>query len=199
VTRIPRYMWFLKEMVKQTKQEEEASENLLKAYEAMKNVMNYINEYKLQKENNAKLSDIQSALGGYKQKIVVPGRTLIREGLLQKAESDGKKPIPMKFYVFNDLFLWAEEKGPTSYKFKDSVPIHQLLVKDITDLKYAFQVKRLDKKKVYTIFCKSEPEKNLWVGDLKKIIDEVSLKQDKSAQLAKALQLQEFMKEQTKL
>jgi hypothetical protein len=59
----------------------------------------------------------------------------------------------------------------------------------------AFQVKRLDKKKIFSVYCKSEPEKNLWVADLQKIIDEQTQKQDKASQKAKELQMQEFLKE----
>ncbi len=69
VTRIPRYMWFLKELMRHTKQEEEASDPLLKSYEAMKSVMTYINEHKLQKENTAKLQEIEKSLTGYKVKL----------------------------------------------------------------------------------------------------------------------------------
>ncbi len=63
----------------------------------------------------------------------MPGRTLVREGLLQRAEKD-KKPVSMIFYLFSDCMMWAEDNGK-SFKYKDQVPMHQLLVKDIPDMK----------------------------------------------------------------
>jgi len=191
VTRIPKYMWFIKELIKLTKQDEEASETLLKAYDVLKLVTQHINEVKNQKENTSKLQEIESCLHGYKNKINVSGRILIREGILQKVEKENKGE-PRKFYLFSDMLMWVEEKRDSKFQFKDSIPIYQILVKDVPDLKYAFQIKRLDKKKVFAIHCKSEPEKNLWLADLKKIIDEVTIKQDKTAQMAKQLQMQEW-------
>jgi len=54
-------------------------------------------------------------------------------------------------------------------------------------------MKTIDRsKREYKIDCKSETERNEWIKDMKKIIDEVTLKQDPSIKKTKQLVLSEW-------
>lgn len=59
-------------------------------------------------------------------------------------------------------------------------------------MKGAFQLKDMTEKRQYTVICKNEYEKNEWFRDLKKTVDEATLRQEKSIQVAKQLLLQEW-------
>ena len=53
-------------------------------------------------------------------------------------------------------------------------------------------MRRLESKRDYRFICDTEAERNLWVTDIKKAVDESTLKQDKVTQKAKELQYKDW-------
>lgn len=70
-----------------------------------------------------------------------------------------------------------------------------LSTEDIAGHLNGLQILRMDTRRVYTLLCKNEFERQEWVKDLTRVVEEVEQKQDRSVQKAKEMMMQEWCKQ----
>lgn len=67
--------------------------------------------------------------------MIVPGRVLLREGVLQRVDEKGKKSENRILYLFNDMLIYAEEATVGRNNVKEVIPAHLMLVREHLELK----------------------------------------------------------------
>ena len=189
--RVLKYPLFFNDLLKSTTAEDPARSSIQNAASHCEGLAKYINDHKNQKENRDKLQEIDKSLTGSKNKINGPSRIFMREGQVQFYKEKRKKAKPIRAMLFNDMLLFAKEKGTNSYSFKESFPTHSLLARKHASEIDEVEFKCIDKRS-FSIIFKSEYEQKQWLTDIMKVIEEQTLKQDRSVQTAKALLLQDW-------
>jgi len=125
VQRIPRYILLLSDLIKHTSSDHIDYDDLSDALEKIKHVAEFINESKRDSENMMKLNQLQSQLLNKAEKklekLSVPGRSLIKEGIVHNQKKD------YTIFLFNDLLLHVSKKK-NGYKIKNNVPLKGLTV-----------------------------------------------------------------------
>jgi len=140
VQRICKYPLFFKDFLKVTKTDENCYEILKKAYDSLEAVAIYINDYKRDKENKAKLKEIQRKVRGFK-KIDIQGRFFHRESSLLKLKPNGKSQ-ERKVYLFSDILLYVKEKSSNNLAFRGDIPLQLAVFRDHPTIPNTFQMKK---------------------------------------------------------
>ena len=154
VQRLPRYLLLLQEIIKAEDQrrasQPDASSGLfthypqgyadiLTAREKISRIADAINSSLHDKETAAVVAHLQSLFehDSHFVPFATPTRVLVKQGLLRKINETRRNAVFgasswYHFFLFNDLFLYAEERskmgGTVRYKLKNTVPLLDLTV-----------------------------------------------------------------------
>lgn len=181
VQRIPRYSLLLQSLLEHTNEKSNEYRVLVQAEVALQKLAKLMNQKIKDHENALELLQIQSQLIGFRENLLVPGRTLIKRGALNKVCR--KSVSQNQFFLFSDILLYATAapftKRPTAFLFKRQLDLRLCAVeanpppflnasKDgcVTDLRFHI----LSCEKSFAVVCSSAEEKAEWVAELTKAI-----------------------------
>eukprot|EP00096_Caligus_rogercresseyi_P008821 TRINITY_DN2857_c0_g1_i2.p2 TRINITY_DN2857_c0_g1~~TRINITY_DN2857_c0_g1_i2.p2 ORF type:complete len:582 (-),score=238.73 TRINITY_DN2857_c0_g1_i2:2130-3875(-) len=182
IQRIPRYKLLLEDLLKNTSPNHPDRTDLTKALLEIEGVARYIDNQIGEHENARKTLDIQKSLLRGLPKILKPGRTLLKTGLLMKVpRSGGGNGIQRFFVLFNDTLLYCKVKG--SHTHLHLPKPNSLECCCLLPLKHA-KVETIVGNGVFKVTCKREElilysaegpaEAEAWVEALKKTIGQLS-------------------------
>ncbi|KAM9967795.1 hypothetical protein ACTFIW_001882 [Dictyostelium discoideum] len=193
VQRVCKYPLLIRELIKTTPQDSKSYENLINAQSKIESIVFAVNEKKREFDSQMKMLDIQNGIiesGDTTTKILSPSRKLIKEGSIQSWGSTiptGTRDFIFKkknkegyYYLFNDLFLYAEIKNDNSIKVKSEIPFEHSVICDTLLDNCAFDIKN----------------KNLWCMFSLETLEEKQLifKEIESQMLSYQGLLQEYQK-----
>jgi Ca2+-binding EF-hand superfamily protein len=121
VQRLPRYVLLLRELIHRTDQKHYEYESLTTALMKVEAMANAINEHKRKSEAMTEVLSVQTTLQGSLQ-LMTEERSLINQGHAT-IFVDGEPGRKGQVYLFNDLFLWADE----NLQVKGSSPFPKML------------------------------------------------------------------------
>ena len=143
-----------------------------------------------------------------KQKINSPRRLFKKEGTLTLQLTKGSRGHAFKFWLFNDILVYATEKNSQHFDFKEAIPLYVIIVRSLnvnskttpssptinknSNIDCMFQIRRTDDKKTYTLTSKSEYERDEWVKVLMGLVNEWTAKQDHTSRVTKQLYMQNW-------
>eukprot|EP00732_Lithocolla_globosa_P002090 Lithocolla_globosa_v1_NODE_1257_length_2727_cov_5.577470.p1 type:complete len:892 gc:universal NODE_1257_length_2727_cov_5.577470:2684-9(-) len=103
VQRIPRYLLFLRDLIKKTETDHVDYPLLAESLQVVERVAEYLNNFE---GSLQKILELESRLSGIHGTIVSASRALVREDVFLTLESESRT-----FWLFNDLLLAADRKG----------------------------------------------------------------------------------------
>ncbi|GAB6025669.1 LD03170p [Chamberlinius hualienensis] len=113
IQRVPRYKLLLEELIERTPCESEEYRVLLDAAQKIGDVTDSINECLRERENIQYMLTIQQRLTKNRPRIVIPGRKLVKEGVLRKVSKNGTVDHRRIFFLFNDMLMYCKRRGET--------------------------------------------------------------------------------------
>jgi RhoGEF domain/SOS1/NGEF-like PH domain len=172
--RICKYPLLIREVLKHTPDDHVDAVPLRSTQDKLQAVTRQINQTKRQFENREKIESIARSLEGLKgQKLQQPGRVFYREGVLQKVNPKGKVQS-RHFYLFSDILIWAKKQAVgNKASFKGVLYLDLAVVRECQDKRgaHAFQIVRMDTKKIYTLLAESDELKRAWMKDVGRIVN----------------------------
>ena len=166
IQRVTKYPLLLRELLSSTPNTFPDYKQLEKANEKIKVLVANINEKKRKLETNRKVLEIQNTIDNLPFTLVQPHRSYINEAEFFKI-SKGKK-LKRKFWLFNDIFLFAVPKmlGNPPFEYKGMVNLDKVTIQEGEN----FNIEILDsqtKEMIITFACNSSVEKQKWLALLK--------------------------------
>uniref|UniRef100_A0A1A9W8M5 Protein vav n=1 Tax=Glossina brevipalpis TaxID=37001 RepID=A0A1A9W8M5_9MUSC len=177
--RILKYHLLLDKLVKETSPMHEDYRSLERAKEAMIDVSQYINEVKRDSDHlviiqKVKDSIIDLHLPQNGNDLLLYGRLLLDGELHIKAHEDQKTKLRYAF-VFDKILILVKplnaKAGDMQYRFRDSHNLNEYRVEQShsrrtlgrdTRFKYQLLLARKSGKTAFTLYLKSEPERDKW-------------------------------------
>ncbi|KAJ3439779.1 faciogenital dysplasia protein [Anaeramoeba flamelloides] len=170
VQRLPRYELLLRELLDSTEENHEDFLPLSEAYEKITLVNKHVNEAVYKRENQKEIIKLQKKFNSSKLKdLITPSRLYIAKGPLMKISR--KKSLERHFFLFSDLLIYATVSG-TGYKLHNKFDLSNVRVEDVPDgdeIKNAFAI--ISEKKSFTVYAKTNEEKQKWLLGLTKVIE----------------------------
>ncbi|XP_049829803.1 putative protein tag-52 [Schistocerca gregaria] len=114
IQRVPRYRLLLQEVLSYTPKSHKDYAALVESLSAVEEVAKHINNLMREQENMERMVRLQNSLVGGLPQIVVPGRRVLKEGLLMKVSPQGKSAHPRYFILFNDMLMYCKIKRPNT-------------------------------------------------------------------------------------
>lgn len=156
VQRLPRYRLILEQLLLHTPSAHHDHQDLTKALILVEQVVKFVNEKVREYESFFELIEIEKSLVGYTDRLVSPGRILVKIGNLMKVCR--KNHQMRRVFLFSDLILYASEGFEEGrYLFHKSISLEVCSVEDAPDLygiKFAFKL--VSSIKSFTLYaCKS--------------------------------------------
>ncbi|RZF48023.1 hypothetical protein LSTR_LSTR002089 [Laodelphax striatellus] len=111
VQRVPRYRLLLRELAEHTVMESNERKSVEHALRRIEEVTEFINSQVNQQDNVQRLMQIQMSLAGGKPSIILPGRTLVKEGVLMKVADNEDKGKPRHFVLMSDALMCCKLKS----------------------------------------------------------------------------------------
>lgn len=169
-TRVCKYPLLLKEIEKHTFDDHPDKQAIKKALVAMEELLAKVNEATKESQNLQELYQLEEKFVGAPEKLkfLVPGRKIVREGILTKISNN--KASSRYFFLFNDMILYAKyHQSKSKYEFRGVIPLRSCQIEDTPDTneyKFAIKVTRTLPDKVYLIICPNIGEKRGWLAEL---------------------------------
>lgn len=107
IQRIPRYRLLLQEVLSHTTPFQQDYYTLRSALQEVEGTARHINGLVQEQENMEKMIQLQNSLHHRRPGIITPGRKFIREGVLMKVSSNGRRPLPRYFILFSDMLIYC--------------------------------------------------------------------------------------------
>lgn len=107
IQRIPRYRLLLQEVLSHTTPFQQDYYTLQSALQEVERTARHINGLVQEQENMEKMIQLQKSLHHGRPGIITPGRRFIKEGILMKVSSDGRRPLPRYFLLFSDMLIYC--------------------------------------------------------------------------------------------
>eukprot|EP01117_Protostelium_nocturnum_P016885 TRINITY_DN6766_c0_g1_i1.p1 TRINITY_DN6766_c0_g1~~TRINITY_DN6766_c0_g1_i1.p1 ORF type:complete len:874 (-),score=290.31 TRINITY_DN6766_c0_g1_i1:43-2664(-) len=170
VQRIPRYIMLFEDMLKNTNNDHPDYPSVQEVLRATKETANFLNEAKRKAENTTRVVKIQETLSGGVE-IVKEGRSFVREGTVVLHTKKGSEYA--HFFLLTDILLHTVQKKQ-KFKVHSTVPLSELTVVDVADtpdLKNAMKFSWPSHKEVITLSVSTQTEKNMWIKDLKDVVE----------------------------
>ncbi|KRX83628.1 Telomere length regulation protein TEL2 -like protein [Trichinella sp. T6] len=133
IQRIPRYKLLLEQILKlldnSSRQHLQISKLVQQIGALAETVDSCIEEF----ENSAKIIAVQNMLDGCAPKLVMPGRKLLKEGLLNKMSSSNSGFRHRMFWLFTDIILYAKPamKKKNRYQCCCILPLRHCMIERI--------------------------------------------------------------------
>ncbi|KAJ1981552.1 hypothetical protein H4R34_002021 [Dimargaris verticillata] len=174
IQRLPRYRLLLAELVQHTPSDHVDYPLVTKALAVVQDVANFVNDMIRQHDMHMAMVTVQRCLMGFTEKLIVPGRKLIKRGPVKKICR--KNHQPRELFLFTDILIYASPALlENTFNFHRKLPLEECTVIDVPDspaalVKNVFQIYSRDKSfGVYTDTARSKQE---WVGTLHRVITE---------------------------
>lgn len=107
IQRIPRYRLLLQEVLSHTTPFQQDYYTLQNALQEVERTARHINGLVQEQENMEKMLQLQKSLRHGRPGIITPGRKFVREGILMKVSSNGRRPLPRYFILFSDMLIYC--------------------------------------------------------------------------------------------
>ncbi|XP_045544447.1 FYVE, RhoGEF and PH domain-containing protein 6 [Salmo salar] len=120
VQRIPQYQMLLTDYLKNLSPDSADYKDTQAALGIVKEVANHANDIMKQGDNFQKLIQVQCRLNGHHE-IVLPGRVLLKEGVLMKLSR--KVMQPRMFFLFNDTLLYTTPVQSGQFKLNNMLSL----------------------------------------------------------------------------
>uniref|UniRef100_A0A673ZNG4 FYVE, RhoGEF and PH domain containing 6 n=1 Tax=Salmo trutta TaxID=8032 RepID=A0A673ZNG4_SALTR len=120
VQRIPQYQMLLTDYLKNLSLDSADYKDTQAALGIVKEVANHANDIMKQGDNFQKLIQVQCRLNGHHE-IVLPGRVLLKEGVLMKLSR--KVMQPRMFFLFNDTLLYTTPVQSGQFKLNNMLSL----------------------------------------------------------------------------
>ena len=199
VQRLPRYLLLLQEIIKTEEKLIDLRRSapsvgglfahyplsyadILTAREKISRIADAINSSLHQKESAQEVSHLQSLFDHTDSHFVpfaTPTRQLVKSGLLRKINETRKNHFlhshsTYHFFLFNDLFLYAEETkklgGVTRYRLKNTIPLLDLSLLEGEGVSVReIRMRNEGSGKQLTVQCKNEEERDEWRGKIEEM------------------------------
>lgn len=175
IQRICKYPLLLRELLKQTPEDQPDYTNLTTALQRMTTTVGTINEKKSDLDKKMRLYELSHKINlkGDMHLLNSPNRRLISEGELTRVapkEVLGKKLLLKTqghYFLFSDLFLFTKPTS-SSYDLRAQVPLTQALYKDSDIAEDSFELTQIGQKRVF--FAAPSAAKK---AEMKKELEEV--------------------------
>lgn len=130
--------------------------------------------------NARRIAIVESCFGSAGVPLGKPGRVLVGEGVLTKLCR--KKAKPRQFFLFNDLLVYGSIIiNKKKYNRQHLVPLEDVRISSLEDdgpWKNGWQV--ISPKKSFAVFAATKTEKDEWMAHIRKCIDDLLSKGDKT-------------------
>jgi hypothetical protein len=139
-------------------------------------VANHINDSMKQKENAARLLELQAMLAGVN--ILKPGRVLIKRGAVQKMCRKG--PQPRVLCLFADMLLYAKEHTVITTQYVDVQLIDFADIKTVVStpmLEYEHTIRILSALRSFVLVFDSAKHHTEWLTAIQAAVSEFNAKQ----------------------
>ncbi|EPZ36417.1 hypothetical protein ROZALSC1DRAFT_26696 [Rozella allomycis CSF55] len=175
VQRILKYHLLLKELLKNTENNDPGKAQIENALEVMRKVALNINEIKRATENDRILKNLISNIQGYNGRPIESFGKLILDGdMTMFIKNDSLSPSKQSkfnfhFSLFNEIILFCKKKDPSAkqknvtFKYKGMIPLNMILVKDQVN-NFGNPEVRMDIQLTAIMICRSTEEKDRWVS-----------------------------------
>ncbi|KAJ5073900.1 faciogenital dysplasia protein [Anaeramoeba ignava] len=177
IQRICKYPLLFKELLKGTHSSYPDYQDLFKAYQALYNVAEYVNERQRSAEQSMVVVEILTRLAGIPKsfELVQPTRQFIQEATLKKKSV--RRIQERQFWLFSDVIVygklsWTSKKK--KYQYKGHLYLAEAFVREISSEEFAFQIFPSGSKKGYTIYCDNEEQKKDWENKIKEQIKKLA-------------------------
>ncbi len=119
VQRLCRYPLLFAEVLKNTPVTHVEYAPTKEAHEVLENVTQWINAEKRREFNTQRMQQLESQLVGAEFELLIPGRSVVLEGMYRVAEIASFEAVPFaKVIVFNDSLVWARPAKNKTDVFK---------------------------------------------------------------------------------
>ncbi|CDW53916.1 protein tag 52 [Trichuris trichiura] len=108
VQRIPRYKLLLGQMLNVLNENSKQYRLVAKLLEQISRLAETVNDCIAEVENSAKIIAVQKLLDSCAPKLLVPGRRLLKEGMLDKMAQKNSTFRRRMFWLFTDILLYAK-------------------------------------------------------------------------------------------
>ena len=186
--RILKYHLLLNELIKSTSDSHDDYHGLNKAYDAMLDLGQFINEVKRDSETLQIISDIQTSITDLempeKTELKDYGR-LQKDGELRMKSPDGNKIKNRYVFIFDKVMLMCKSIRGEQYSYKEALILADYTIQELanhTSTSFLHKERgnhgwhlshRQEPKTVYTFYAKSEEVKLKWLEALHKALDNV--------------------------
>lgn len=188
VQRIPQYRLLLTDYQKNLQPGSEDEQETIAALAIVSEVASHVNNHFKAGDNFEKLLSIQHSLIG-QHDIVKPGRTFIKEGVLNKISR--KELQQRKLFLLSDVLI-TTASFPSGLRLKAILPLVGMKVTEpqqIKDHENEFNI--LSVERSFTLCASSPEEKEEWVQAIQKAVDAVIAKRSTFQNEEDALPTQE--------
>ncbi|KAI8058079.1 Dbl homology domain-containing protein [Syncephalis plumigaleata] len=184
--RVPRYCLLLERLMRKTGIGHPDHEQLKDALEEVEKVTKFANEMLRGHDEARRIIDIQRSLAGFSERLLVPGRKLLKRGSVRKICR--KNHQRREFFLFSDILLYASPGIiEDSFVFHRKLLLEHCKVVSVTDnemVQNAFQILSPDKS--FQVYTESPQEKREWIDAISTAIQELqeaqgTLKKEKKA------------------
>lgn len=180
VQRICKYPLLIREILKHTPEDHSDYPPLIQTQDKLNAVARQINQKRREHENRTKILEIEKLVEGLTKlpggRLLVPQRVFYHEGVLSKVNPKGVIQS-RHFYLFSDILIWTKKNmGGGRSTFKGMLPLDLAVCRTCPDdekkkIKFAFQIIRVDTKKIYTLMAENDEDKARWMKDVERIIN----------------------------
>ncbi|KAF9159267.1 hypothetical protein DFQ26_006738 [Actinomortierella ambigua] len=174
VQRIPRYRMLLESLLRHTPSHHPDYHNLKLAYGALEQTATFVNDTIRQHEMFQEMLDIQRRLSGLNEPLIIPGRVLLKKGLVNKIS---RRNVHLRIiYLFSDCLIWT---SPSLNPIDDTLMCHRKVklesctivgAEDPDPAKFAFQI--ISPEKSSQVFVDSLKEKEDWMWAIRNATEE---------------------------
>ncbi|GLH01548.1 GD13075 [Gryllus bimaculatus] len=116
IQRVPRYRLLLQEVLSLTPSTHPDYSVLQRSLLEVERTASHINNLVQEQESMQQMVELQRSLQNGRPSIVVPGRRLLKEGLLMKVSPHGKRAHCRYFVLFNDLLMYCKVVRPAAHR-----------------------------------------------------------------------------------
>ncbi|RKP13759.1 Dbl homology domain-containing protein, partial [Piptocephalis cylindrospora] len=175
IQRIPKYKLLLEKLLKYTPPSHPDYSGLQGGLTQVVEVANQVNEMIKKQQEHLKMLEIQRNIFGLGEKLVVPGRYLVKQGTIRKICRSSHQP--RELFLFSDVLIYAAPPPlfDGMYVFRMKFPLGECRVTRIPDqasrgMRNAFFIgSRL---KSFEAYVETETERDAWVTAISRAIQE---------------------------
>lgn len=123
--------------------------------------------------NHKRIAYVEQCFGAAGQKLTLPGRVLVGEGVLTKMCR--KKPKPRQFFLFNDILVYGNIIiSKKRYNKQHIIPLDGVKLEDIEDdgnLRNGWKI--LSPMKSFVVYAATSSEKSEWMAHIRKCVSDL--------------------------